>query len=144
MREAKPILTMRASFKLIRLFLVLFAAMAASVAVRAGDPSGTWTFKASANGERAVESTLSLKWDGRRLTGSIDNRAGKAEIVDATFVNDEVKFTVKREFGRRLRKRTITVHYSGKLEGDAITGTIETKGRDKKPVSVAWAAQRVK
>ncbi len=134
---------MRASLKIIRLLAALFAAIAASVVARAGDPSGTWTFKASANGERAVESTLTLKWDGSRLTGSIDNRAGKAEIVDATFVNDEMKFTVTREFGRRWRKRTITVHYTGKLEGDAITGTIETKGRDKKPVSMAWAAKRV-
>ncbi len=135
---------MHVSFKILRLFLVLFAAITASVVARAGDPSGAWTFKASANGERAVESTLTLKWDGNRLTGSIDNRAGKAEIGDATFVNDEVKFTVKREFGRRLRKRTITVHYRGKLEGDAITGMIETKGRGEKPVSAVWDARRTK
>lgn len=85
-----------------------------------------------------------LRWDGSRLSGSIDNRAGKAEIRDASFVNDEVAFTVKREFGRFLRKRTITVHYRGKLEGDVIKGTIESAGRNDQPISVAWEARRVK
>lgn len=135
---------MHSLFKTTRPLLALFITLAATLTALAGDPTGTWKFKTSAGGERVGESTLTLKWDNHQLTGSIDNRAGKADIGAGTFVGDEVKFTVKREFGRRLRKKTFTVNYRGKLEGDAIKGTIETTGREKQPVSVAWEAQRVK
>lgn len=111
--------------------------------VFAGDPSGLWKFKAEAQG-RSVESTLNLQWQNNRLSGTIDNRAGKAEIKDAKFADEQVSFTVERSFGKRLRKKTFTVHYVGKLEGDTIKGTIETTDRDKQPVSIPWEAHRAK
>lgn len=125
------------------LTLVSCALFMASPAVAAGDPNGTWKFKAEAGG-RSLESTLTLRWAGRQLTGSIENRAGKADITEASFTDDEVTFTVVRTLGKRLRKKTFTVHYAGKLEGDTIKGTIETADRDKQPVSIAWEAQRAK
>ena len=70
--------------------------------------------------------------------------ADATEISDAKFADDQVSFTVVRTFGKRLRKKTFTVHYAGKLEGDTIKGTIETSGREKKPISLAWEALRVK
>ena len=121
------------------IFVFLFTTLTAF----AGDPSGTWKFSAEAAG-RSIESTLTLQWADNQLTGNIDNRTGKADIGEAKFVDDQVTFTVTREIGKRLRKKTFTIHYTGKLEGDSIKGTIETTGRDKKPVSVPWEAQRVK
>lgn len=122
----------------------LFTFVATALTAVAGDPSGTWKFKAEGPGGRSTESTLTLKWANNQLSGSIDNRAGKADIKDATFANDQISFTVIREFGRRLRKKTFTTHYSGKLEGDTIKGTIATTGREKEPISIAWDAQRAK
>lgn len=130
--------------KSLRILLLALAATAGSALTAfAGDPNGVWKFKAEAQG-RSVESTLTLAWQNNKLTGTIDNRAGKTEIKDAKFANDQVTFTVERTFGKRLRKRTFEVHYSGKLEGDTIKGTIETHGRDDQPISVAWEAQRAK
>jgi hypothetical protein len=85
-----------------------------------------------------------LKWHDNQLSGTIDNRAGKVAITNTTFADDRVAFTVEREIGRRFRKQKITVNYSGKLEGDTIKGTIETTGREKKPVSLPWEATRMK
>jgi hypothetical protein len=109
----------------------------------AGDPTGTWTFKTEGK-ERSLESTLTLHWENNQLTGTMDNRAGKAEIRNAKFVDDQLSFTVERTIGKRLRKKTFIVNYAGKLEGDTIRGTIQTTGRDKQPVSLPWEAQRVK
>lgn len=115
----------------------------ASLALAAGDPNGTWKFTAEAGG-RSLESTLILKWENDRLTGSMDNRAGKVDITAARFTGDQVTFTVVREIGKRLRKKTFTIKYAGQLEGDTIKGTIQTTGRDQQPVSMAWEAQRAK
>ena len=128
----------------LRFLLTALLALVAAASVHAGDPTGTWKFKISGAGERSAESTLVLAWAGGRLSGTIKNRLGPAEIGAASFANDEVKFTVKREIGRRLRKKTVVVHYQGKLEGDTIKGTIETTGREDQPVSVPWEATRAK
>ena len=131
--------------KSLRPLVALFGLLAGSVlAAYAGDPSGTWKFQAEGPGGRSAESTLTLKLQDNQLTGTIDNRAGKAEITAATFKDDQIAFTVVREIGRRLRKQTFTIRYSGKLEGDTIKGTIETTGREQKPISIAWDAQRMK
>ena len=127
-----------------RIALTIIALVFTAVWAVAADPSGTWKFKAESAAGRSVESTLILKLENNQLTGSVDNLAGKADITNATFANDQVTFTVEREIGRRLRKQTFTVNYSGKLEGDTIKGTIQTTGRDKQPVTIGWEAKRAK
>lgn len=125
-------------------FLSLFVVAATTLSAFAADPTGTWKFQTAMPNGRTAESTLALVWQNNQLTGTIDNRAGQAQIHDGRFANDQVSFTVDRELGRRLRKKTFTLHYSGKLEASAITGTIETTGRDGKPLSLPWKAERVK
>ncbi len=125
------------------LVLAISTLYLSSYAVAAGDPTGSWKFSAAA-GERTLESTLTLNWKDGKLTGTINNQAGKVDITEARFVDDQVSFTVVREIGKRLRKKTFKVDYAGKLEGDVIKGTLETTGRDKQPVSLPWEAQRVK
>lgn len=111
-----------------------------ALTARAGDPTGSWKWTAEGSGGRKMETSMTLKLAGGALSGVVDNRLGEAEIRDAKFVDDHVSFTVVR----KIRRRQITVKYAGTLEGDAIKGTIETTGRDKKPVSVPWNAERVK
>lgn len=120
----------------------LVAPFVFALAAYAGDPSGTWKFQVTGPKGRTADSTLTLNWSGGQLTGTIDNRAGKADISDARFADDQVTFTVVREFKRAFRHFTLKTHYSGKLDGDTITGTIETTSRDQQPVSVPWEAKR--
>jgi hypothetical protein len=126
------------------LAVAIFATLLTSVAAYAGDPTGTWKFGGEGPNGRSVDTTLTLKWHDNQLSGTIDNRAGKVAITNATFADDRVAFAVEREIGRRFRKQKITVNYSGKLEGDTIKGTIETIGREKKPLSLPWEATRGK
>jgi hypothetical protein len=129
----------------IRALTVAIAAIfALTLTAFANDPTGTWKFKAEIADGRSVESTVTLKWENNQLSGTVENRLGRTSISDGRFVDDQVTFTVVRKIGRRLRKKKFTINYAGRLEGDAIKGTIQTIGRDKNPVSLAWDAQRVK
>lgn len=130
--------------KTYRLSTLAVLALGLISAAFAADPTGTWKFSAAGPKGHVTESTLLLNYANNQLSGTIDNRAGKAEIAAGSFANDTITFNVHREFGRRLRKQKINVHYQGKLEGDTIVGTIETTGRDKKPISAKWEAHRVK
>lgn len=127
-----------------RLFSAGLTALLLSTAtVFAGDPSGTWKTRIEGPDGRALESTLTLVWANGRLTGTVSNRAGPAEIAEATFENEKVSFTVHRKIKRGLfRKRTFATTYSGLLDGDVLRGTIQTTGRDQKPVSIPWEAHR--
>lgn len=130
--------------KSLRTLTVTLAAFVTSSLAWAGDPTGTWKFKVEGPNGRAVDATLTLKLDGDKLSGHVNHRAGEEEITQARFADDQVNFTVVRTIGKRLRKQTLTVNYSGKLEGDTIKGTIQTTGREQKPISIPWTAERAK
>jgi hypothetical protein len=126
--------------KSIRFLIVALSALALPLAVFAADPSGTWKFTAEGPNGRSTESVLTLNWANQQLTGTIDNRAGKAEIKNATFADDVVKFTVER----KIRRRSFKTHYTGRLEGDTIKGTIQATGRKKSSGEIPWLAERAK
>jgi hypothetical protein len=98
-------------------------------------PEGTWKWSVERNGEK-VETTLKLKLEGDKLSGTITGRDGKeTAIEEATFKDGEVKFQVKRE----RNGNTVTIKYSGKVEGDTITGKSENGERSRD-----WKAERAK
>jgi hypothetical protein len=128
-------------FKSLRtLATVLGATCFLAIAAFAGDPTGSWTWTGpSRNGGpgRPVKATLALK-DGT-LTGSVAGRNGDTPIEDATFKDDMISFSVTRTMG----DNKITMKYSGKLEGDTITGTYERPNPDGgDPVKADWKATK--
>lgn len=125
-----------------RIATYLLAFGLSSLAALAADPTGTWKFSAEGPQGREADATLTLKLVEGKLSGEIVNRAGKAAISDATLTGDQISFSVTREFGRFLRKKTIVTRYSGKLTGDKIEGTVQLTGRDDKTTSLPWTAQR--
>jgi hypothetical protein len=108
------------SIRLSILGFVVVATVGAST-LRAADPAGTWTWKFTTQSGREIESTLVLKVDGEKLTGTLARGGGQrtSEIANGTFKNDEVSFEVTVERGGMKR----TTKYKGKLEGDTIKGT---------------------
>ena len=107
------------------------------------DPSGTWSWTTPGrNGGPERKSTLTLKVDGDKVTGSVSapGRGGQATdtpIADGKLKGDEVSFSVTREFNGNK----FTAKYSGKLSGDTIKGKIETE-RDGNAQSRDWEAKR--
>lgn len=123
------------------------------------DPTGTWTWnQAPRTGASAPanatprKSTLKLKVDGEKLTGTLSTtpRAGAAadsatapvetEITDGKVKGDEISFSAKRDIGGG----TLVVKYSGKVDGDTIKGKAEYPGRKGgDPSTRDWEAKRV-
>ena len=112
--------------------------LAGIAAAADANPTGTWKWSVTRN-EKTRESTLKLKLDGDKLTGTISGRNQDTAIENASFKDGAVSFTVTREFN----DQKFTTKYSGKLDGDVIKGTQETE-RNGKTNSSAWEAKRVK
>jgi hypothetical protein len=127
--------------KISRLASVACAVLLAATAARAGDPTGSWKWTIQTPTGDAVEVSLKLGLQDGKLTGDYNSRFGTAPITDATFKDDVVAFSVLREFdGNKF-----TVKYNGKLDGDAIKGSIEFPGfGGADPVKMDWNASRVK
>ena len=103
------------------------------------DPTGTWKWSVTFN-DQTRDVTLKLKMDGDKLTGAMLGRDNQeTKIDDATFKDGEVAFSVTRE--RNGQKNT--TKYKGKLDGDAIKGTIEMT-RDGNTTNRDWNAKREK
>ena len=101
----------------------------------ADDINGTWKWSFERNGTK-TETTLKLKLEGDKLSGSISGRDGaESAIEEATFKDGEVAFSVTRE--RNGQK--MTTKYTGKLSGDTITGKSGSGDRMRD-----WKAERAK
>src|SRR5262245_8373524 len=110
-------------------------------AVAADSPTGTWKWSIMGQGGQARETTLKLKLEGDKLTGSVAGRQGGQDtpIEDATFKDGTVSFKITRE---RNNMKFVT-KYSGKLSGDSIKGKSESE-RDGQTRSTDWEAKRSK
>ncbi len=103
-------------------------------------PAGTWKWSVTRN-NNTIETTLKLKLDGDKLSGTISGRNNtETAIEDASFKDGEVAFAVTREFNGNKR----TTKYKGKVDGDTIKGKTEFKDRDGKDQSRDWEAKRDK
>lgn len=100
--------------------------------------TGTWKWSFTPpNGGQAMETTLKLKQDGEKLTGTVTGRNNTETAIEEGKVKDgEVTFIITRE--RNGTKTVMT--YKGKLTEDTIKGTIGREGQDPRP----WEAKRAK
>ena len=143
--------------------VIALGTSAVQAADKKADATGTWTWTMTGGGRGGNananatprKSTLKLKADGEKLTGTLsqpgfarrgeDGGAAPAPVETAIsegkVKGDEISFSVTREVGGNSR----TAKYSGKLDGDTIKGKIEAPGRQGgDPVSRDWEAKRDK
>lgn len=124
---------------LLMLTLALLGLTEAARAADKADPSGTWKWSVMFN-DQSREMTLKLKLEGDKLTGSMPGRNNtETAIENATFKDGQVSFTVTRQ----RNDQKFTTKYSGKLDGDTITGKSESE-RNGQTQSRDWVAKRDK
>ncbi len=118
--------------------LSFLLAIGAAATAWAADPAGTWKWTVqSPNGE--IETTLKLEAKDGKLTGAYSNQFGDTTISATQFQEDVLSFDVVRDFGGNA----FVLKYRGKLEGDAIKGTIETPDfGGGEALKLDWNAQR--
>lgn len=107
------------------------------------DPTGTWKWETERGGQKR-ETTLVLKLDGDKLSGTVTAGGGKGKameikIEDAKYKDGQVSFTVTRERGGMK----IVTKYAAKVDGDTMKGTA-TSDRDGKEEKQDFEAKRDK
>lgn len=110
-----------------KLLFVVAILCVTTFALMAADVSGKWTWEqAGRQGGNPTTSTLTLKVDGSKLTGTLDGgRGGPIDISDGTVNGNAITFTVKRNMGGN----DVVTPYKGTLDGDTLTLEFTRPGR---------------
>jgi hypothetical protein len=126
--------------KRIALLSVCFVFAALTLAL-AADPSGKWVAQVPGREGQTNETTITLKAEGDKLTGTISGRQGDTAISDGKVSGDKISFNVVRE----MQGNTIKMVYTGTLSGDEIkfTRTFEGGQGGARP-PVEFTAKRAK
>jgi hypothetical protein len=138
---------MRSLLKIIAAFSVACLVSASAFAAEAS-PAGTWKWTVPGrDGGPGFDQVVKLDLKDGLLTGTLlggpgpgGNQMPDVAIGDASFKDGAVAFSVTREFNGNKR----TTKYSGKLDGDTITGSSERQGRDGSMQKREWVATRAK
>ncbi len=120
--------------------LAAIVVLVASQTALAADAAGVWKWKFTGQNGREIESTLTLKVEGEKLTGTLARgpQGRTTEITGGTFKNDEVSFETSGE--RNGMK--FSAKYKGKVDGDTIKGTIENSRDGQAGRTRDWEAKR--
>lgn len=107
-------------------------------AKRVNGIEGVWKWTATF-GERTIDSRVTLKADGEKLTGKLAmaGRGGDIDIHKGRFRENRVYFEVERR--NREGEKSINV-FKGRLEGDTIKGTYTSTFRELR--TNEWNAAR--
>src|SRR4051794_36874730 len=98
--------------------LGLVAWLGGGAAALAAGATGPWKWTVERDGN-SYETTLKLKQDGEKLTGTMSGRQGsETAIEDGKVVGDTISFKVTREFG----DTKVVQMYQGKVSSDTIKG----------------------
>lgn len=124
----------------------LLMAASANAQDKKVDPTGKWTWSFEGRNGNTFTSTLMLKMEGDKLTGTVMGRGGRGRrggngggngggnaagqrqragtpIEDAKLKGDEISFTVTREFnGNKFVSK-----YTAKITGDTMKGKISSE-----------------
>lgn len=124
-----------------RLAFVSFClVMLVATAVWAADVTGKWMAQVPGRDGQTQETTITLKVEGDKLTGTIAGQQGEAAIADGKITGDEISFTVTRE----RQGNTIKQLFKGKVAGDEIKFTRSTEGGQGNRPPVEFTAKRAK
>ena len=118
--------------------LVLTLGFTAGAEEKKIDPTGTWKSSYTNQDGQVRESTIKLKVEGDKLTGTVSGRNNDSAIEEGKIKGDEVSFQVTREFNGNKS----VIKYTGKVSGDTIKGKSESQ-RDGQPQTRDWVADAV-
>ena len=103
------------AFAVIGLFAMVWAQTS-----KPADLTGTWKWTSEGPGGQQ-ETTLTLKQDGEKLTGTITGFQGESPISEGTVKDGNVSFKVVMDmFGRQM-----VTQYTAKFSGDSLKGKVE-------------------
>jgi hypothetical protein len=112
--------------------VLLFAGMA-----QAADVTGKWVAQVAGRDGQTHETTINLKAEGDKLTGTVSGRQGDTAISDGKVKGDDLSFDVTLT----MQGNTVKMEYTGKAAGDEIKFKRHRDGSDQ---STEFTAKRSK
>ena len=104
---------------------LLWAAGAGSLSARA-DVAGDWNMAYTTRGGVKMASTLTLKMEGEKLTGTISSPRGTIALDEVSVTGDAIAFAIIRVgFGDKIR-----IDYTGTVKHDTMTLTMKAGARE--------------
>jgi len=94
----------------------MLALFASAMLLLAGDVSGIWKMSFQTPDGQNRESTMKLKTDAAKVTGTISSQAGEREISDGKLEGDKLTFSRNVNFNGN----EFTMKYDGKVSGNEI------------------------
>ena len=94
------------SFLQLSVCLLLTLAATANAEDKKADPNGTWKWSFTGQNGQARETTMKLKLEGEKLTGTVSGRNGDTAIENANLKGEEISFSVTREFNVSVMRST--------------------------------------
>jgi hypothetical protein len=82
----------------------------------AADVSGKWKGEYPGRDGQMTTSTMTLKVDGEKLTGTVSGRMGENPISEGRISGDDISFVVVRD----VQGQEMKIQYKGKFAGDEI------------------------
>lgn len=101
-------------------FRVVLMTAALAVSAFAADVTGKWKATYATPDGQTRESTMNLKADGAKLTGTMESPRGSAEIKDGKVDGDNISFSLVRNFNGN----EVTINYKGKVSGNEMKITM--------------------
>lgn len=118
--------------------LAAFLVSVMGVVFAAAGVDGKWVAQVPGRGGQTRETTITLKAEGAKLTGTVSGMQGDQPITDGKIAGDDISFVVVRN----IQGNDIKLSYKGKVAGDEIKFTLSREGSDQPPAE--FVAKRVK
>ncbi|MBI4658879.1 MAG: hypothetical protein HY735_08550 [Verrucomicrobia bacterium] len=132
--KTKPFLPLACFITILIAFpITLFSAEADKAASL--NVSGLWKWSVTTQDGQSFDSSVALKQEAEKLTGTYKGRLGESAIEDGKFSGSTVSFKVTR----KRDDQTFTIKYEGKVEGDRIKGSVVIGDGDR---TFEWNAKR--
>ncbi|MCF7764690.1 MAG: hypothetical protein K9N62_13550 [Verrucomicrobia bacterium] len=114
-----------------------FALLTTAPLLAATDVSGTWAWSTEGRNGDTWESSLILKQEGSKITGTYKARGNESPIQEAKLNGKELTFHTTRE----TPNGSFTAHYKADVDSDSLQGTIAMKFGDR-DFERPWIAKR--
>jgi hypothetical protein len=120
--------------RLPRIILFPLAIFGVAGAALAADPSGRWQWTTTSRAGQVSQYSAQIQLRSGSLSGTVSTPRGDRRFDGGTFTGNSILFSITLSNGA-------TAKYSGTLNGDTITGTIQVSG-PQGTISRDWTARR--
>jgi hypothetical protein len=124
---------MKRNFVWLAALCLAIAAMVGVAAAQDAQVAGVWTLSAPGRGGNMQNSTLTLKQDGQKLTGTLAGGRGGDAPLTGTITGNSIAFSVTRS----TQNGDIKIDYTGTVSGDSMKGSVNMRGN-----AVDWTATK--